>query len=221
MATRRFERLAERLQARGGRQAQQATDVLMTLRQTSRSIDRLSRLSAELFDVARARTGTLELHLTRLDLAILVRELVTAQRVATTTRTIHLDLPEGGQAVWVDGDSMRLGQVLTNYLTNALKYSPADKPVKVQLEVFERLAVVSVCDEGPGLPWEDQSRVWEMFHRAPGVEVHSGTEGSLGIGLYIVKRLMELHPGGRVGVESVVGTGSVFWFRLPLARPPA
>lgn len=85
----------------------------------------------------------------------------------------------------------------------------------------EQLAVVSVTDHGPGLPWEEQSLVWEMLHQAPGVEVQSGTEGSLGMGLYIVKRLMELHPAGRVGVESVVGEGSTFWFRFSLADTPA
>jgi PAS domain S-box-containing protein len=219
MALHRFRRLAEAVEVRGGKEAQQADRVLESLRLTSESLERLSRLTVELFDIARARTGTLELHLARVDLAALVREQVQAQHAATPARTIRLEVPGDGQSVWVKGDSTRLGQVLTNYLTNALKYSAADKPVTVRLEVVEGLAVVGVSDQGPGLPWEEQSLVWEMLHRAPGVEVQSGSEGSLGMGLYIVKRLIELHPGGRVGVESVVGEGSTFWFRLPAAAP--
>jgi signal transduction histidine kinase len=114
-------------------------------------------------------------------------------------------------------DADRLGQVLGNYLTNALKYSSGDRPVVVRLEVAEGLSVVSVQDEGPGLPWEEQSRVWEIFHCAPGVVAQSREMGgSLGLGLHICKRLIELHHG-RVGVESVVGEGTIFYFTLPLA----
>jgi signal transduction histidine kinase len=145
---------------------------------------------------------------------------VAAQRAAAPGRTITLDLPGGGGPVWVTADADRLGQVLANYISNALKYSAADQPAEVGLEVTAGLAVVSVRDHGPGLPWEEQVRVWELFHRAPGVEVQSGADGSLGMGLHICKRLVELHPGGRVGVESAVGEGSAFWFRLPLAPAP-
>jgi signal transduction histidine kinase len=87
------------------------------------------------------------------------------------------------------------------------------------LEVVENQAVVSVTDHGPGLPPDEQSRIWELFHRVPGIEVQSWSgesSGSLGLGLHICKQLMELHPGGSVGVESIVGAGSTFWFRLPL-----
>jgi signal transduction histidine kinase len=94
--------------------------------------------------------------------------------------------------------------------------------VTVKLEIVEQQAVVSVVDHGPGLAPAEQLHIWELFHRAPGIEVQSGSSKvseSLGLGLYICKQLVELHPGGRVGVESSVGQGSTFWFTLPLAGP--
>jgi signal transduction histidine kinase len=182
------------------------------------SADKLTRLVAVLFDVARARSGTLELELAPCDLAALVREQVAAQQMAAPERTIEL-VTLDDRRLWVQADAARLSQVLGNYLTNALKYSPADQPVTVRLEVVENQAVVSVADHGPGIPLEEQSRIWELFHRVPGIELQyeSGeSSGSLGLGLHICKQLVELHPGGSAGVESVVGAGSTFWFRLPL-----
>ena len=79
------------------------------------------------------------------------------------------------------------------------------------------MARVAVRDRGPGIPEAERGRVWELFHRAPGVEAQDRARGgSLGLGLYICKAIVEAH-GGRVGVASTVGEGSTFWFTLPLA----
>src|SRR5262249_55814562 len=106
--------------------------------------------------------------------------------------------------------------VILNYLTNALKYSPADRPVDLGLEVEEPMARVWVRDEGPGLPQADQERIWQRYHRVPGIEVQSGTGIGLGLGLTIVRQIVELHSG-EVGVESAPRRGSTFWFTIPLA----
>lgn len=118
----------------------------------------------------------------------------------------------------VTGDAQRLGQVVTNYVTNALKYSPADRPVTVGLDVEEGQARVWVRDEGPGLPAEEQERIWDRFHQARGIEVQSGSGVGLGLGLYICRSIIEQHQG-HVGVQSTSGAGSTFWFTVPLARP--
>ena len=79
-------------------------------------------------------------------------------------------------------DADRLGQVVTNYLTNALKYSPADRPVTVGLDAEGKQARVWVRDEGPGVPPEEQEHIWERFHRVKGIEVQSGSGVGLGLG---------------------------------------
>jgi PAS domain S-box-containing protein len=179
--------------------------------------DRLARLVEVLFDIVRARTGNLDLQVRECDLASLLRTCVAAQRMTAPARDIRLEVSEE-QPILVNADPERLGQVLSNYLTNALKYSRDASVVVVRLEVTGGLAVVSVEDAGPGLPWEEQSRVWNLFYRAPGVNVQSATvtAGSLGLGLHVCKQIIELHHG-RVGIESMEGQGATFWFSLPLA----
>ncbi len=130
---------------------------------------------------------------------------------------MRLHVPAGGGPVLVEADADRIGQVVANYLTNALKYAPPDQPVDIFVEARRRRARVAVRDAGRGIPKAERAQVWELFHRAPGVATQGETHsGSLGLGLYICKTIVEAH-GGRVGVQSAVGKGSTFWFTLPLA----
>jgi signal transduction histidine kinase len=211
-------RLVSALRTRGEQDAELVKPLMASLVRADESGERLMRLVTLLFDVARARADTLALSLASCDLAALVHEQVAAQQAVATGRIVTLDVPE--QLVSVTADADRIGQVLANYLTNALKYSADDQPIAVYVVVIGESATVSVRDHGPGLPLEEQRRVWDLSYRVPGVEVQGSTgttNGSLGMGLYLCKRLIELHPGGEVGVESAVGEGSTFWFRLPIA----
>src|SRR5262249_5312236 len=174
----------------------------------------------------------LSLRLALCDLGVIVRVAVEEQRALEPDRAIRLELLEPPATrpprVLVNADADRIAQVITNYLTNALKYSKGERTVAVRLEVEgavagdvdgrrgAKWALVSVCDEGSGLPPSAQAHVWERFPRIEGVAVQSGSGVSLGLGLHICKAIVEAH-GGRVGVESVVGRGSTFWFTLPLA----
>jgi PAS domain S-box-containing protein len=152
-----------------------------------------------------------------------------ATRASTASQSGKLQGVREAQAVGGDNlgpyapviaDADRIGQVVTNYLTNALKYSPAARPVEVRLEVEKqkvRVARVSVRDEGPGLPPEEQERVWQRFYRVPGVEAQNSSGVGLGLGLHISRIITERHQG-EVGVQSEPGRGSIFWFTLPLAK---
>jgi signal transduction histidine kinase len=115
----------------------------------------------------------------------------------------------------IGGDADRLGQVVNNYLTNALKYSLSDKPVEIAVTTDGATARVTVSDQGAGLALDEQERVWERFYRAKGVHVLSGHGIGLGLGLHICKTIVEQH-GGSVGLHSTPGKGSHFWFTIPL-----
>ncbi|HET8851021.1 MAG TPA: HAMP domain-containing sensor histidine kinase, partial [Ktedonobacteraceae bacterium] len=172
-----------------------------------------TRLVEELLDVSRLEMHKFELSLQRENLFTIVLETVANQQTARA-RNIELILPPD-ELVPVIADAGRIEQVLTNYLTNALKYTPVEQAVSVHLEVEASVARVSVRDQGPGLTPEQQQRVWERFYQAaaPGLR---GPDRGLGLGLAIAKAIIEQHQG-QVGVESAPGRGSTFWFTVPLA----
>ena len=186
------------------------------LKRIERQIDRLSRFIDEMLDVSRLDAGKLDLAVERCDLVAIVREAVADQQLIWPARRIVYDPAEGIEAP-VLADAQRIGQVVTNYLTNALKYSPGDRPVDIWLEIGEAEARICVRDEGPGLPLAEQGRIWERFHQVEGIEPQSGTVGGLGLGLYISRTIVEQYRG-EVGLESAPGQGTTFWCRLPLAR---
>jgi len=211
LAERRMRRLLQRERV-------EVTDVVPLLEpvvQAEHQEERLDRLVSDLVDVTRVRAGKLDLHLASTDLAAIVRAAVEDQRTLHQDRTLVLTCPAELQ-VAVTADAHRVGQVVTNYLTNALKYSPADRPITLGLHADKRQARVWVHDEGPGLPLDEQERIWERFQRAPGIEVQSGSGVGLGLGLHVSRTIIELHHG-QVGVQSAPGQGSTFWFSLPLA----
>lgn len=107
--------------------------------------------------------------------------------------------------------------MVTNFLTNALKYSPPDLSITVCVREEHEQARVLVRDEGPGLPPEEHERVWERFYRVPDISKHDGSGSGLGLGLYICRTIIEQH-GGEVGLKSSPGNGATFWFTLPLIQ---
>jgi signal transduction histidine kinase len=214
------QRRLRRKQAPAGELASALADLAPHLAHTERDIERLNHLVNDLLDVSRIHQGMLKLHLEPADLAAILSEAVEEQRQMALARVIQLSLPAVPPGP-VLLDAERVKQVVNNYLTNALKYSPEDRPVEVGLEVHGPQARVWMRDAGPGIPPEEQERIWRRFYRVKGIEVQSGTGVGLGVGLHICRTIIEGHHG-LVGVESAPGVGSTFWFTLPLisAEPP-
>jgi len=178
---------------------------------------RLNRLVDDLLDVSRAQAGHLELIPGRCDLRELVHEALQEQQRMWPGRAINLEIDER-LSLPLNADADRVMQVITNYLTNALKYSEPERPIFICVERQDGEAYLAIRDEGPGLPLDQQERIWGRFNRAPGVEVLStahSSQAGLGLGLYISRTIIE-GQGGSVGVQSRPGEGSTFWFRLPL-----
>jgi signal transduction histidine kinase len=190
---------------------QRARDLLQ---RADQNIQRLDDLVNDLLDVTRIQQGRLALRRVPTDLAHIVREAVAEQRIAHPDRTITLAL--AAAVVPIEADPQRISQVITNFLTNALKYSPAERPVAVRLRLMNGVVRVDVQDRGQGLPRSEYARVWQPFYRAPGVVVLYNSGVGLGLGLAICKSIIERHKG-RVGITSTPKRGATFWFQLPLA----
>lgn len=190
------------------------------LQRADRQAMTLNRLVGDLLDVSRIGADKLRFHLQEHNLTSIVCDIVSQQQQATATRTITLQIKDGCELVPILADAERIGQVITNYLTNALKYSARTCPVEISVECDQPPYVrVAVRDKGPGLSPEEQEHIWERFHQVERVKVEDGSSIGLGVGLYISRTIIERH-GGAVGIESIPGEGSTFWFTLPLTGTP-
>nr|BBH93843.1 hypothetical protein KTA_20420 [Thermogemmatispora argillosa] len=192
------------------------------LDRTDRQTGLLTRLVRDLLESSRAQADRLVLQRRPENLVVIVRQTVNDLQSTAAQRRIRLtvagqEVAEGGEppAIMVLADAESIGLVVTNYLTNALKYSPRESPIEVSIEREGRQARVSVRDQGPGLPPAEQQRIWERFYRVPGIQAHGSASPGLGLGLHICKTIVERHEGA-VGVSSQPGAGSTFWFTLPL-----
>lgn len=174
-----------------------------------------NKLIEDFLDSMRIQSGQLELHRERHDLLQIVRGVIEEQQSAHPQRTILLDNATKTEPIFVQADTMRISQGLTNFMINALKYSPVDSPIYVGIEQEGPLVRVTVKDEGQGLPLDIQDRIWQRFYRAPTIKVLNGSGTRLGLGLYISRAVFEQH-GGHVGVTSEPGKGATFWFTLPI-----
>ncbi|HUV03669.1 MAG TPA: ATP-binding protein [Armatimonadota bacterium] len=178
--------------------------------------DRLTRLISDLLNVSRIEAGrALELNPKPVQLPSLIEKVVSAQRSYTTKHTFKLDIEEDLPIVVADED--KVDQILTNLVSNAIKYSPKGGEVTIAGRKDSNGVAISVGDQGIGIPKDQLLRIFDRFHRVDNRDARE--VGGTGIGLYLVKHLVEAH-GGSISVDSEVEKGSTFTFTLPW-KPPS
>ena len=178
------------------------------------STERLARLIHDMLDLSVIESGRMELKLTRFPMAALISEIVDNLRPVSLDKDIELggNSASGEYHVWADRD--KITQVLTNLVSNAVKFTPSGGKVKIFLEPVAGgyWLQVGVGDNGPGIPPEEAGRIFDEFYQIsqPGQEKAKG----VGLGLAICKKLIDMH-GGQIRVESAPGAGSTFYFTVP------
>jgi signal transduction histidine kinase len=184
---------------------------LRDVEEAARSVDRVIALVADLLDSSRLEQGLFALERQPVNLSDLVQE--TCAALATDTVPIRVD---AYVSVVLAGDGNRLRQALENLLSNAIKYSRPGTPVDVEVDVESddtgHWAVVTVADQGPGIPAELLPRLFDRFARGP-------DSSGLGLGLYLASRIVSAH-GGMLSADPGPLIGARFQMRLPLADAP-
>jgi signal transduction histidine kinase len=201
-----------------GKQTEQASYLLNETREllerTDKQITQLTRLVNTLLEGSRINANTIDLLFEMSELDTLLQEVVQDLRSIPKERVVHVDIPEG-ESVLIMADVTRVKQVVVHLVSNAHKYSPLKEHIKIALRVEGNTAHVTVSDAGPGIPTNEQNKIWERYYRVPDITVQNGSEIGLGLGLHISRTIIEQHHG-KIGVQSTPGAGSTFWFTLPL-----
>ncbi len=174
-------------------------------------VDRLTRLVQDLLDLARIRAGSIKLDLNLLDAGKLVHDVTAEFSVVAEDRKIGVETDEG---LFIQGDHDRMRQVLINLLSNAVKFTDPNGEIQITAKREGGQAVISVQDNGIGIPETEIKHIFEKFYRVDGSR--NTATGGTGLGLAVVKELVELHKG-KVSAWSSPGKGTEITFSLPLA----
>lgn len=178
-------------------------------------IDRLSNLIGDLLDVTKIQAGKLQFNEISFSFDDLIKDVVYELQLTSTKHRLEKNLSANVQ---VYGDKDRIGQVLTNLITNAIKYSPKAEKIIINSSVDKENVTICVKDFGLGISPEKKEKVFEQFYRVSGDE--QITFPGLGLGLYISNEIIK-RQGGRIWVESSLGEGSTFCFSLPIKKTKA
>ncbi|AME26848.1 sensor histidine kinase [Burkholderia sp. PAMC 26561] len=183
-----------------------------------RQLVQLTRLVDDLVEVSRTTTGWVRLRLERVTIhEILSRALETTQPLIEQRRH-KVSVSLGEDLIWIHGDASRLEQAMVNLLANAAKYTDEGSAIALSVEVEETYCVVRLKDSGVGIIPELLPHIYELFTQAERSLARS--RGGLGIGLALVKRIVEMHDG-IIAVHSVLNEGTEFVIRLPIATSSA
>ncbi|MFC1878628.1 ATP-binding protein [Chloroflexota bacterium] len=171
--------------------------------------DRLTDLIEDLLDASRLQAGALAINLSDVALDVLTKRIANRFQTQSDAHKITLDIPPGFPVILADED--RLGQVLSNLISNAIKYSPKGGEIRIRAKTLPEQVVICVSDQGPGIAVDDIPHVFDRFYRASDA---SRTTKGAGLGLYLARAVIEAH-GGRIWVDPVSGSGARLCFSLP------
>lgn len=182
----------------------------------ARQVHHLMRLVDDLLDVSRVTSGKIQLKRERVDLCQVVDSSLASTRpvIAAQQLELRVSLPPATPPLIVDGDPVRLEQIVVNLLSNAAKYTPVHGTIELEVKRVNHHAVLEVRDDGVGIAPEMLDRVFDLFVQVDGSLDRS--QGGLGIGLTLVRNLIEMHGGSVQAKSDGLGKGSAFELRLPL-----
>jgi two-component system, sensor histidine kinase and response regulator len=176
---------------------------------------RMEILVNDILNTSLVDAAVFSLHLQAENLSALCHETLAAYSAEMGT-SLRLEIVESDLPVNVDRE--RICQVLLNLLSNARKYSPPRSPVTIRVGLRDQQAVISVTDQGVGIPPEHLEHIFDRFYRSPEVDVQTGSSVGVGLGLYIARKIVEQHDG-QISAISTPGKGSTFTIALPLLLP--
>ena len=174
--------------------------------------DRLGVMIAELLDISKLQSGQISVKRSEFSLSELIRSTITAYSAFVEQEGYELSFTGRGEGL-VNADEMRIKQVLDNLVSNALKYSGKNKRVEISMTEKDGYLRVEVTDHGVGINRRDLRHIWDRYYQS---STHHSRSDSTGLGLSIVKEILELHDA-KFGADSVVRKGSTFWFEIPKA----
>ncbi len=184
------------------------------LKKAAKSLDGLNILVQDLLTLSQIESGHISMKKEIFDFKAVTEDII--EQLEHKAQRKELDIQvvsEIGTSVWVLGDSMRLAQVMTNLIGNAVKYSNENCVIHIRfIKTSENQIRVTVSDNGPGIPQEHIARIFERFYRVE--KSRSKKQGGTGLGLAIVKHIIEKH-GSKISVKSEIGHGTVFQFDIP------
>jgi signal transduction histidine kinase len=186
--------------------------------QMTRQVFHLSRLVEDLLDISRINEGKISLQKAPIVLGTILRSAIEASlpNLEAAQHAFTTNVPD--EEIWLDADHTRIAQVVTNLLNNAAKYTPSGGKVTLAARQGDGHVEIEVADNGIGIPLEMQSRIFQIFEQVDGHRNRSA--GGLGIGLALVRQIMELHGGSVEVMSQGEGQGSMFRVTLPLGVPP-
>lgn len=187
---------------------------VMALQHAYKQVGKMTNMINGFLSLASLESGKIALDLTTFDLQHLLREVEAEVQLTVHSHPIAFDLCD---SMFVHADSNKLSQVLQNLINNAVKYSPPGKQIEVDCHLLDGAVQVDVKDQGAGVKPDEADKLFDRYYRVEHVQQYIA---GFGIGLYLCAEIIRQHQG-EIGVHSEVGKGSTFYFRLPVAAPPA